>query len=48
VGNNKHINALVQLLGVITDAEEIITDLHRTYPACVNVANADMVEGGSS
>jgi hypothetical protein len=49
VGNNKHSNSLLQFLGATTDAEELIIVLRRSYPACVNVVNANIlaVEGCS-
>jgi hypothetical protein len=48
VGNNKHSHLLLQFLDAITDAEQVIAVLRRTSPACVNIANANIltVEGG--
>jgi hypothetical protein len=40
VGNNKHSISLMQFLGVTTDAQELVTVLRRSYPACVSVVNA--------
>jgi hypothetical protein len=50
VGNNKHADSLLELVGRTTDAEALITVLRRTYPTCVSVVNANSltVEGGSS
>ena len=49
-GSNKHSNSLQRLLGVTTDAKEVIAMLRRAYPACVSVVNANIliVERGSS
>jgi hypothetical protein len=41
VGSNKHAFSLRELLGRITDAEEVITLMRRTYPGCVGVVNTD-------
>jgi hypothetical protein len=43
VGNNKHSISLMQFLGVTTDAQELVTVLRRSYPACVNVVNANIL-----
>ena len=43
VGNNKHSNSLSQLLGVTTDAQEVLTILRQASPACVNVVNANIL-----
>jgi hypothetical protein len=50
VGDNKHATSLLQFVGATTDAQEIITVLRLTSPACVNVVNANIltVEGGPS
>ncbi len=48
-GSNKHSDSLQSLLGVTTDAQEVITIIRRAHPGCVSVVNANilMVEGGS-
>jgi hypothetical protein len=40
VGNNKHADSLLELVGRTTDAEVLITVLRRTYPTRVSVVNA--------
>jgi hypothetical protein len=49
LGNNKHALSLLELLGATTDAEEVVTILRRSYPACVSVVNANIltIEGES-
>jgi hypothetical protein len=33
----------MQFLGVTTDAQELVTVLRRSHPACVNVVNANIL-----
>jgi hypothetical protein len=41
VGNNKHANSLLELVGRTTDAKEVVNVLRGTYPKCVSVVNAN-------
>jgi hypothetical protein len=43
VGNNKHANSLLELVGRTTDAEAVLTILRRTYASCVSVVNANIL-----
>jgi hypothetical protein len=47
-GTNKHSDSLQRLLGLMTDADEVIAIIRRAFPGCVSVVNANIltVEGG--
>ena len=40
-GDNKHSQALGELAGRVTDAEEVLRAIRRLHPGCVSVANAN-------
>src|SRR5688572_22226018 len=42
-GDNRHSDALLPLLGRETTAEELLRLLRRWHPACVSVANANLL-----
>ena len=43
VGDNKHSDSLRELLGVTTDAKAVLSLIRRTHPACVNIANTNIL-----
>ena len=42
-GDNKHSQALRELAGRLTDAEEVLRAIRRPYPGCVSVANVGIL-----
>jgi hypothetical protein len=42
-GDNKHSQALEGLLNRVTDAAEVLDLIRRGHPACVHVANANIL-----
>jgi hypothetical protein len=43
VGDNKHSEALRELAGRLTDAEEVLRAIRRLHPGCVSVANVGIL-----
>jgi hypothetical protein len=43
VGDNKHSHALQAVLQRVTNAAEVLRLIRREYPACVNVANTNIL-----